>query len=211
VPQEHLKHLYDAIEHYGYAVVFVFIFIENFGIPVPGQAIFVAALVMASRGKLGMAPTVLCAWSASVAGGAAGYAIGRFGGRTVLEKYGGYIWIGPERLKKMESFFAKYGGAVVVFARFFEGFRQVYAILAGCVDPSWRKFLAQNVLGATIWVGLWTALVIWFGPHLRRIWIVFKEHEIHALLAIAVVAAASAAILALYRRIKRTRDVRTPK
>ena len=31
--------------------------------------------------------------------------------------------------------------------------------------------------GATLWVGFWTALVLWFGRHMRHIWDAFKEHR----------------------------------
>ncbi len=71
--------------------------------------------------------------------------------------------------------------------------RQIYAILAGCVATSWRRFLLFNAIGATLWVGFWATLVLWFGRHLRHIWDAFKEHEVYVFLGVALIAALDAA------------------
>jgi membrane protein YqaA with SNARE-associated domain len=127
VPSERIRvavlheHVSDLIRTYGYPGIFVLLFVENFGIPVPGQPVFVVAILLAGRGELQLVPVAIIAWTASVLGGFVGFAIGRSGGHRLLERYGGYIWITPERLKKAEGFFSHYGGGVIVLARFFEG------------------------------------------------------------------------------------------
>jgi membrane protein DedA with SNARE-associated domain len=188
------------LQQYGYAGLFALIFVENFGFPVPGETVFIAAILAAAHGQMRIVPVVICAWLASVLGGMVGFAIGRFGGHRVLQKYGPYLWINSERLAKIESFSKKYGASFVILGRFFEGVRQIYAILAGCMAASWRGFLLHNVLGATLWVGFWTALVLSFGPHLRHIWDVFKEHEVYVFLSVALIAALSALLLHLEAR-----------
>jgi membrane protein DedA with SNARE-associated domain len=210
VSHEHLHHLMETarglLQQYGYAGLFALIFVENFGFPVPGETVFIAAILAAAHGEMRILPVIACAWLASVLGGLVGFAIGRFGGHRVLQKYGGYIWINSERLSKIEAFSKKYGAAFVILARFFEGVRQIYAILAGCMAASWRSFILHNILGATLWVGFWTALVLWFGRHLRHIWDVFKEHEVYVFLGVALIAALSALLLHLEarRRARRT-------
>jgi membrane protein DedA with SNARE-associated domain len=201
VSHEHLHHLMETarglLQHYGYAGLFALIFVENFGLPVPGETVFIAAILMTSRGQLGLVPVVACAWAASVLGGIVGFAIGRFGGHRLLEKYGGYVWINAERLQKIEGFYKRYGATFVILGRFFEGVRQIYAILAGCMAASWRSFIVSNVVGATLWVGFWTALVLFFHHNLRHIWDVFKEHEVYVFLSVALIAALSALLLHL--------------
>jgi membrane protein DedA with SNARE-associated domain len=188
------------LHEYGYAGLFALIFVENFGFPVPGETVFIAAILAATHGQMRIVPVVACAWAASVLGGLVGFTIGRFGGHRVLQKYGGYIWINAERLQKIETFYKKYGAWFVILGRFFEGIRQIYAILAGCMAASWRSFLVNNLLGATLWVGFWTALVLWFGRHLRHIWDVFKEHEVYVLLSVALICSLSALLLHLHAR-----------
>ncbi len=106
--------VHDLIRHYGYPAIFFFLFIENFGIPVPGQAFFIVAIWLTAKGELQLLPVALTAFVASVLGGTVGFAIGRRGGHKVLQEYGRYIWITPERLAKAEGFFAQYGGGVIV-------------------------------------------------------------------------------------------------
>ncbi len=188
------------LQEYGYAGLFVLIFVENFGFPVPGETVFIAAILAAAHGEMQIVPVVVCAWVASVFGGVVGFAIGRFGGHRILQKYGGYIWINAERLSKIEAFYKKYGAWFVILGRYFEGVRQIYAILAGCMAASWRSFIVNNVLGATLWVGFWTAAVLLFGHEWRRMWHFSKEHEVAMLLSLAVVAGISAAGLHLHSR-----------
>ena len=201
---EHLHHLMETarglLQQYGYAGLFVLIFFENFGFPVPGETVFIAAVLAAAHGEMRIVPVVLCAWAASVLGGIVGFAIGRFGGHRLLQKYGGYIWINAERLHKIEGFYKKYGAWFVILGRFFEGARQIYAILAGCMAASWRSFIVNNIVGATLWVGVWAALVFFFGPTMRHIWHAFREHEVYVFLGIALVAALSALLLHLHQR-----------
>ena len=202
---EHLHQLLEGarelLHRYGYAGLFALICAENFGLPLPGETIFIAAILASAKGEMNIVPVVVCAWTGSVLGGTIGFAIGRWSGHRLLEKYGRYIGINAVRLAKIEEFSRKYGAVFVVLGRFFEGVRQIYAILAGCVQPSWRRFSIANVAGATLWVGFWTLLVLWLGRlELHHVWDRFKEHEVAIFLGVAIIAAISAASLHLWRR-----------
>jgi len=188
------------LQEYGYAGLFALIFVENFGFPVPGETVFIAAIMAAAHGEMRIVPVVVCAWTASVLGGVVGFAIGRFGGHRILQKYGAYVWINAERLQRVEAFYKQYGAWFVILGRFFEGVRQIYAILAGCMAATWRSFIVNNLLGATMWVGFWTAAVLVFGHEWRRMWHFSKEHEVSILLIIALIAGISAAALHLHSR-----------
>jgi membrane protein DedA with SNARE-associated domain len=192
--------VHELLHTYGYAGIFVLLFIENFGIPVPGQAVFVVAILFASRGELQLVPVAITAWTASVLGGLVGFAIGRSGGHRLLERYGRYVWITPERLKKAEGFFHHYGGGVIVLARFFEGLRQVYAILAGSLNISWRYFIVCNLAGASLWAAVWIGMLLWFGRHMHHFWILFRDNQFFVLLGIGILAFAAAGILHAVQR-----------
>jgi membrane protein DedA with SNARE-associated domain len=194
--------VHDLLHTYGYAGIFVLLFVENFGIPVPGQAVFVVAILLAAKGELQLLPVAITAWTASVLGGFVGFTIGRFGGHRLLVQYGRYIWITPERLKKAEGFFSHYGGGVILLARFFEGLRQIYGILAGSLNISWRYFIVCNLAGATLWAAVWIGLLLWFGRHMHHIWVVFRDHELLILLGIGIASFAAAGILHMIQRRK---------
>jgi membrane protein DedA with SNARE-associated domain len=195
-----VQHATPWLDQYGYSAIFLLLFVENFGVPVPGVTLFLAAVFLASKGSLNLAIVLGTAWLASVLGGTVGFAIGRTGGRPLLAKYGPYIGLTANRHLHTEQFFARYGGIVIVLARFFDGLRQMYALIAGCVDVSWRHFMVFNLLGATLWVGVWSAIVFWFGRHTGRIFALFRENEVVLMLGIAVVAATAAMILHRRRR-----------
>lgn len=99
-------------------------------------------------------------WSAAVLGDSTGYAIGHFGGRKVLQKYGKYVKLTPERLDYFEDLFRRRGAMIVVGARFVVGLRQLNGLLAGSMSMPWRHFFAANVVGAALWAGVWI-----FGPY----------------------------------------------
>jgi membrane protein DedA with SNARE-associated domain len=191
---------HELVRTWGYPGIFAILFVENFGIPVPGQAVFVFAILMAAKGELQLVPVAITAWTASVLGGFVGFAIGRSGGHRVLERYGKYIWITPERLHKAEGFFSRYGGGVILLARFFEGLRQIYGILAGSLNISWRYFTVCNLAGATVWAAVWVGLTLWFGRHMHHFWVLFRENQLWILLGIGCAAFVAAGVLHFFQR-----------
>jgi membrane protein DedA with SNARE-associated domain len=122
-------------------------------------------------------PVLLIAWVAAVTGDNIGYGIGRFGGRKLVLGHGRYLLITEQRLQKAEGFFRKYGGGVVVVARFFAVLRQLNGIVAGTVKMSWHRFLVYNILGAALWVGFWGILFYTLGDQAGRFAAGFNKVE----------------------------------
>ena len=151
------------LDHYGYWALFGAILLENFGLPVPGETLLIASALLASQGKMHIVPLLVTACIAAITGDNIGYAIGRFGGRRLVFRYGRYVLITEERLQKAEGFFGRYGGAVVVMARFFAVLRQLNGIVAGTAKMSWYRFLLYNMLGAALWVSFWGMLFYELG------------------------------------------------
>lgn len=96
----------------------------------------------AGAGRLSVVGPGLIAFLAVVIGDNLGYAIGHFGGRALVLRYGRYVMLTSERLDKAEGFFCRHGGKVVVAARFIEGLRQANGIVAGTARMPWRQFLS---------------------------------------------------------------------
>jgi len=152
-----------SIEQYGYLAVALGILLEDFGLPTPGETLLITAAVAASTGKLNIYLLLLVAWIGAVIGDNIGYAIGYYGGHRLMVRYGARIGITHERLKHVETFFERYGGWVIVFARFLIILRQFNGIVAGTLYMHWLHFLALNALGAALWVGFWGILAFWLG------------------------------------------------
>ena len=143
------------LDRYGYAAVFGALLLEAFGLPLPGETALIAGAALAAEDKLHLAPLLACAWLAAVLGDNIGFAIGRFGGRRLIVRYGAKIGITESRLARVEALFRRYGGAVVLVARFFALLRQLNGIVAGTVGMGWWRFLSYNAVGAALWVSAW--------------------------------------------------------
>ncbi len=178
------------LDHYGYIAIGSFVMLEDFGVPVPGETILIAAAVYAGAGRLNVFAVGLIAVVAAVVGDNIGYAIGRFGGRALVLRFGKYVFLTSERLDKAESFFSRYGGIVVTVARFIEGLRQANGIVAGISEMAWPRFLAFNALGAALWVAVWTSVGYLAGNHITTIYDAITRYSLYVLIALAAAVAA---------------------
>jgi membrane protein DedA with SNARE-associated domain len=180
-----LHTLEPTLDNYGYLAVAGFVLLEDFGVPVPGETILILGAVYAGTGRLNIFLVGLIGFLAAVAGDNIGFAIGHFGGRRLIDRYGRYILLTPERVDKATGFFERHGGKIVVAARFIEGLRQANGIIAGMTGMHWAKFLGFNALGAALWVGVWTAIGYFSGSHIDTIYSAATRYS--TFLAIAVV------------------------
>ncbi|MGI8578864.1 MAG: DedA family protein [Nocardioidaceae bacterium] len=198
-----LATLEPILNQYGYLAVGGFITLEDFGVPVPGETILIAAAVYAGAGKLNIALVVLIGVVAAVVGDNIGYAIGHFGGRQLVLRYGRYVFITAERLDKAQGFFERHGGKVVTVARFIEGLRQANGIVAGISGMAWPRFLIFNLLGAVLWVGAWSCLGYFSGNHINAIY-----GQVHRYTGYLVIAVALAIVALIVRAVVRRRRSR---
>jgi membrane protein DedA with SNARE-associated domain len=195
-----LASLAPLLDDYGYLALGGFIFVEDFGVPAPGESILIAASVYAGAGRLNIVAVGVIAVLAAVAGDNIGYAIGRYGGHALVLRFGKYVLITRERLDKAERFFRRYGGQIVVVARFIEGLRQLNGIIAGIAEMPWPRFLVFNTIGATLWVGVWSTVGYLAGNNIASIFATVTRYSLYLLIALGVLAAAWIARAVLRRR-----------
>jgi membrane protein DedA with SNARE-associated domain len=179
-----LHSLEPALDHYGYLAVAGFVMLEDFGVPVPGETILILGAVYAGTGRLNVFAVALVGFVAAVLGDNIGFAIGHFGGRPMIERYGRYVLITSERLDRATNFFERQGAKVVVAARFIEGLRQANGIIAGMSGMHWLRFLIFNAIGAALWVAVWTSIGYLSGSHIDTIYSAATRYD--AYLAIGV-------------------------
>jgi membrane protein DedA with SNARE-associated domain len=165
-----LRALEPTLNHYGYLAITGLVLIEDFGVPVPGETVLILGAVYASTGRLSIVLVALLGFLGAIIGDNIGFAIGHFGGRTLVERYGRYTLLTPARLDKATAFFERHGGKVITVARFIEGLRQANGIIAGATGMHWARFLAFNALGAALWVGVWTSVGYLSGSHITTIY-----------------------------------------
>lgn len=143
--------LLDLFARYGYAVVFGGVFLENTGLPVPGETALLAGAALAHHGQLSLLWVIVTAIVAAILGDNLGFFIGRRGGRRIAERHGWRIGLTPNRLTQFDRFFERHGPKTVFAARFITGLRVVGAVLAGGSGMAWPTFLFYNASGAIVW------------------------------------------------------------
>jgi membrane protein DedA with SNARE-associated domain len=125
--------------------------VEGVGLIAPGQTLLIAAAFEAARGGLQITWVLLWSLTAAVLGNTLGYLIGRQGGRPLLHK----LRVNEQHLQQFEGYFSRFGPALILLARFFDGLRQLNGLVAGLLHMPWQSFTFWNILGAVFWTGVW--------------------------------------------------------
>jgi membrane-associated protein len=162
------KHLAEVIQNYGtwtYALLFGIVFMET-GFVVtpflPGDSLLFAAGSFAALGALDVRLLFLLLVSAAVLGDNLNYAIGRYLGPKVFQ-YERSRFFNPEHLRKTHGFYEKYGVKTIIIARFVPIVRTFSPFVAGVAAMSYPRFLAFDVVGGLLWVGICTFAGYFFG------------------------------------------------
>jgi membrane protein DedA with SNARE-associated domain len=190
-----LARVQPLLERYGYAAAAVATLVEGVGIPTPGQTLLIAGALEAAERRMNIALLLFAVAAGAIAGNSIGYAIGRWGGRLVLNK----LRVDPQRQQHLDDLFRRRGGFVVLFGRFVDGIRQLNGILAGTMKMPWLRFTAYNVAGAVLWTGSWGLATYYFGKRIHSVAGFFHHHR---LLLIALSATALLALLIYLLRSK---------
>lgn len=166
-------HLAQFIATYGlwvYGVLFAVIFAET-GLVVtpflPGDSLLFAVGAMAATGVLDIRVVAVLLIGAAILGDAVNYSIGRYVGPKVFSAHDHQGWIhkmlNRDHLDKAHAFFEKYGGLAVVSGRFVPIVRTFVPFVAGAASMTRATFVACNVIGAVIWVGVCAGAGYAFG------------------------------------------------
>jgi len=190
-----LPFLESLYERLGYIGVVIAMTIESCAIPLPSELILPFAGWSVSRGLI--EPLTSSPWSywgavfagvlGNTLGSLASYAIGAYGGRPLVERYGKYVLISAHDLELAERWFARFGEVTVFFSRMLPIVRTFISVPAGIARmPLWR-FTLFSVLGAVPWV----MLLVWGGMQLGDHWLELKQSlkGLDYLVAAAIVAA----------------------
>ena len=166
--------LAEIIAQYGvwtYLILFLIIFAET-GLVVtpflPGDSLLFAAGTFAGLGSLDPWLTFLLLGVAAVAGDTLNYWVGRYIGPRAFS--GTVRWLRQDYLDQTRAFFEKHGGKTIVLARFIPIIRTFAPFVAGVGEMKYGRFLAYNVVGGVVWVGLFIFAGYLFGniPVVRR-------------------------------------------
>ncbi|GAA2716804.1 DedA family protein [Micromonospora olivasterospora] len=136
-----------------YLIVAGVIGVESMGIPLPGEIVLVSTALLAATGVIEPEWVAGAAAFGAIVGDSFGYAIGRRGGRPLLERLGRRFprHLGPAHLARAEQSFARHGVWAVFFGRFVALLRILAGPLAGALRVPYRRFLLANAAGGLVW------------------------------------------------------------
>jgi membrane protein DedA with SNARE-associated domain len=188
------------LDHYGLWAIGLLLLLENIGVPViPGELAMIAGAIYAGAGQLNVVAVGVVSFAASVIGATIGYVIGHLAGRAIVLRYGRWVLIREHHLERAEQTVGKYGGVVVVVARFIVGLRELNGIICGVSGMHPGTFTTFNLAGAAAWVGTWVSVGYFAGNHIEAIYNDVTKYALYAII-IAVVLLAAAIVVRLRRR-----------
>ena len=167
-----LNTLYGSV---GYLGVMIAMAIESAMIPLPSELILPYAGFLVSdpsqiepltRGGWSFWIVVIVATIGNTVGSLIAYAIGAWGGRPFLERWGKYLLIRPHEIELAERFFDRYGSATAFFSRLLPIVRTFISFPAGVARMPIGRFVAYSTAGAFIW----STLLVYAGTLLGSRW-----------------------------------------
>jgi len=192
-----LASLYGAV---GYLGVMVAMAIESAMIPLPSELILPFAGFLVSdpakvepltHGPWGFWLVVVVATLGNTLGSLVAYAIGAWGGRPFLERYGKYLLIRAHEIEIAERFFGRWGAQTAFFSRLLPIVRTFISFPAGVARMPLRTFILYSTAGAFIW----STVLVWAGVQLGERWTEIRGALQPFDLAIAVAVVVGLAVL----------------
>jgi len=181
--------LLAAIEHHGYAVTAVVLFLGCCGLPLPLSVVLLAAGAAAHGGSLNLGLVILIASAAALSGDTLMYFGGRYTGWWLLAGLC-RLSMNPETciFGSAHSFY-KRGPKTLVIAKFIPGLSTVAAPLAGSLNMRLARFLRLDAAGVVLYVCAWTMLGFVCARFLHEVigWIERVGHATTAVLLLLAV------------------------
>jgi membrane protein DedA with SNARE-associated domain len=172
-----LNTLYGAV---GYVGVTVAMAIESAMVPLPSELILPYAGFLVSdptqlepltHGPWGFWAVVIVGTVGNTLGSLVAYAIGAWGGRPFLSRYGRYLMIRADEIAVAEHFFHRWGRQTVFIGRLLPVVRTFISFPAGVARMPLVPFIVYSTAGAFVW----STLLVWIGEQLGANWVDIRQ------------------------------------
>jgi len=140
-----------TISSIGYSGIIVLMAIESACIPLPSEIIMPFSGYLVSTGRFDLLLVATAGALGCNLGSTIAYLVGYYGGRPLVEKWGGYVLVGRQDLALVDRFFARYGSATVFISRLLPVVRTFIALPAGIARMSQIKFQIYTFVGSWPW------------------------------------------------------------
>ncbi len=149
-----------------YPGIFLLMVLESMVFPVPSEAVMPFAGFLIVDGQFTFTGVIIASTLGSITGSLISYAIGFYGGRPFINKFGKFLLLDVHDLEITERFFSKSGELTIFIARFIPVIRHLISIPAGLGKMNLWKFILYTMIGA----GLWNSFLTYVGFKLKANW-----------------------------------------
>lgn len=149
-----VQNLMDSL---GYLGILLLMIVENLFPPIPSELIMPSAGFAASRGDLNLLLVIAVGTLGSVLGTLPLYYLGRAFGEERLvqwaDRYGHWLTLRGEDIRRADDWFDRYGAGAVLFGRLVPGIRSLLSLPAGMSEMPLPTFLLYSTIGSGLWAG----------------------------------------------------------
>lgn len=196
-----MNEILSFLVQHGYTLLFVWVFGEQIGLPIPAAPILLAAGALAGKGQLHLAMAVSLSVIAALLSDLFWYLIGRQKGGSVLSLIC-RISLNPDScVRRTLDIFSRHGARSLLVAKFIPGINTVAQSMAGIFHMHPLRFLLFDVLGACFWVGSFTGLGYLFSDQLEEI--AYHALRLGALLLVVLIGSLAGYIIVKYSQRRR--------
>ena len=161
--------LLSALSQYGLIAVLVSVLISSVGLPLPTSFLLLVVGSFVASGDLDFVSVMLAAILGSIVGDHLGYGLGRLGGERVLHGLAKVLKAGAV-VQKAEDAMQKWGGFSVFLSRWLITAIGPYInFISGITNYRLFKFSFWDVVGETLWVGVYVGLGMVFSDRIAEV------------------------------------------
>ena len=155
-----------SLARHSFGAILLAVVIEELGLPlpIPTDVLIVFTGTTAGRNLPQLFALFVALSLASAVGGSGLYAVVRRGGRPLVDRFGRYVHLGPERLKRAEALLERGGWGAIALGRAVPGLRYATVVACGLCKVPYPRFVTAHVVGSSVYVGAFLALGAVFGP-----------------------------------------------
>src|ERR1700756_4881865 len=164
-----MKETLEFVLHYGYALLFLWVLIEQGGLPIPATPLLLAAGALAGQGRMSYALVGICVASACVGADIFWYHVGKRRGAIVLNLLCRVAMEPDSCVRRTEHTFSKFGARTLIICNFVPGLNTAAPALAGMVRVPYPQFILYDILGGLLWTLTYTLVGFLFSKQLDLI------------------------------------------
>lgn len=176
----------NIISATGYLGVTFFMTLESACIPIPSEIVMPFSGFLASFGQFSLWAVAFLGTIGNLIGSLAAYAIGFYGGRPFIRRWGKYIFLREEELGHADVWFKKYGSPAVFFSRLLPIVRTFISLPAGIGRMKLPKFIAFTFLGSLPWNFGLAYIGFKLGQNWKNLEIYFRKFDYVILIVLII-------------------------